>query len=126
MTIPTLISTLEGLGGADRAVDEQIWLAVTPGASIEKWSYTHTASGRVCEVEENRIDGGKLVVIPAYTSSLDAALSLVPEGYGWNIQGNTNIFYGVVKGEYSKACKTPAIALSVAALKALAAREDSK
>lgn len=53
-----------------------------------------------------------------FTSSIDAALTLVPEGYGWNLQGNTNSFYAVVRGYKNKVSPTPAIALCIAALRA--------
>lgn len=59
---------------------------------------------------------------PNYTASLDKALSLVPAKNGWNLQGNTDVFCAVVAGHYSKTCRTPALALCAAALKARAAR----
>ena len=55
---------------------------------------------------------------PSFTASIDTALTLVPEGMGFNLQGNTNLFYAVVAGQYSKPTTTPALALVAACLKA--------
>jgi len=55
--------------------------------------------------------------VPAFSMSVDAALMLVRPGKGWNVQGNMDVFYGVVAGSYSKSAKTAALALSAAALR---------
>lgn len=60
--------------------------------------------------------------VPDFTGSLDASLTLIQEGRGWNLQGNTNLFYAVVFGHYSKPCAIPALALTAAALRSLAAQ----
>lgn len=57
---------------------------------------------------------------PHYTSSLDTALTLVPEGLGWNIQGNTDVFYAMVAGHNGNAT-TPSLALLLAIFRARAA-----
>lgn len=79
-----LIKRLEEATGPSRELDAEIWLAVEPGATRDQWSYTHEATGRVCHVDETRDAARRLVLVPSYTSSLDAALTLVPEGFGWN------------------------------------------
>lgn len=62
---------------------------------------------------------------PAYTTSLDAALTLVPEGWHWNV-GDVGLAW---VGTHESATKivrhdgdahTPALALCIAALKARA------
>jgi hypothetical protein len=54
--------------------------------------------------------------LPAFTASLDAAVTLVPEGYGWMVMKN------VAKvGRWPKRAATPALALCAAALRARAA-----
>jgi hypothetical protein len=67
---------------------------------------------------------------PAYTSSIDAALTLVPEGYGWHLWSPDNwlpaaevrngerVYYGL-----TAQAGLPAIALCIAALKAREAME---
>ena len=60
---------------------------------------------------------------PRYTTSIDAALTLVPEGRVWSIGKRVNaIGYVVSLDNYSKSftAATPALALSIAALKARA------
>jgi hypothetical protein len=54
---------------------------------------------------------------PYFTGSVDAALTLVPEGDGWSVQGNTNVSHAMV-GSYSGYGSSPARALSAAALRA--------
>ena len=79
-------------------------------------------------VEEKR----RIVDLPAYTTSLDAALTLVPEGCGvvaaWSANGAMfqvcSMPLGAVEGQrWFQQCKaqTPAAALTAAALRARAA-----
>lgn len=67
---------------------------------------------------------------PAYTSSLDAALTLVPEGWCWRYDSSTfdaevSDYSGRFLIEADKEChganKNPAIAICIAALRARAA-----
>jgi len=78
-----LIARLEAAVGPDRELDAEMWLATTIGATRKKWSYIHTASGRECHIDETRTATGQLIVVPEFTSSIDAALTLVPEGWFW-------------------------------------------
>lgn len=116
-----LIERLEKLTGPDRELDRDIWLAITPGAAWKTTHITGHASGREWDVDEARVNGGRLVGIPAYTASVDSALTLIPDGKGWNVQGNTSIFYATVAGHDNMSSPTPAIALVIAALRARAA-----
>ena len=75
-----LIERLEKATGPDRELDAAIWLATTPGATRRQWSYTHTATGMDCDVDETRDSAGALITVPEYTASLDAALTLMPRG----------------------------------------------
>jgi hypothetical protein len=124
-----LLDRLTNATGADRELDTLIWLTVTDGSYRKKWNYTHSATGRVCEMDETRDKFGHLVLVPAYSESIDAAMSLVPEGMekevsdlygvaraavGLNVEGGP--FYGEHKG-----CSLP-IALCIAAISALKAR----
>lgn len=62
---------------------------------------------------------------PAYTTSLDAALTLVPDGMGWGVKKQQNGHFAWCDGDIAQAGNvavrygvTPAIALCIAALKA--------
>ena len=78
MTHTDLIARLQAADGPSRELDAEIWLATTPGATRKKWGYTHLASGRWCEIDETRDATHRLILVPTYTDSLDAAVSLVP------------------------------------------------
>lgn len=75
-----LVERLEKAVGPDRELEVEIWLTVTDGSYRKKWSYTHIATGRVCEMDETRDKFGHLILVPAYTDSIDAAMTLVPKG----------------------------------------------
>jgi hypothetical protein len=64
-------------------------------------------------------DPYRKTLCPKFTASVDAALTLVPDGYGWNVQGNTNVFHALVSS-YPGNARTPALALCAAALRARA------
>lgn len=112
-----LIDRLEKATGPDRALDAAIAVAV--GSEYAQREYVHIES-RSYEIHEE--------IAKHYTASIDAALTLVPEGYGWVIdfmdpyepeamcgQG----WCGRDHGDPDP--KQPAIMLCIAALKALAA-----
>ena len=68
-----------------------------------------------------------LGLIPHYTTSLDAALTLVPEGMAWTILSGA--LHAACVGDASTGnpvtkAATPALALCIAALKARAAAND--
>ena len=123
-----LIRQLEEAEGSNRELDTRIWLAVTPGATRKQWSYKHRASGSDCHVDETRDASHELVIVPPYTSSIDAALTLVPEG--WVFSGlqlarapdmGGRMWNASVRGwreVRSNGQRTPALALCIAALRA--------
>ena len=77
-----------------------------------------------------------IIQIPPYTASLDAAMTLVPEGWTWCIPGHakplwdcrvTSIVDGLVSLPLPQPCATPALAVCAAALKARArAQHDNE
>ncbi len=113
MTITALIDRLEQLEGPDREADAAI--AVTlPGA---KHADVLSCAGCRCA--------------PRFTESIDAALTLVPEGLEWHVagpnkrHGNGQAWAGVfgepfVGSENDSFAATPAIAICIAALRAQA------
>ncbi len=63
---------------------------------------------------QRAINGGRrALAVPDYTGSVDAALTLVPEGCGWLAMGNA-----AKVGRCPAHGATPAIALCIAALRA--------
>lgn len=101
-----LAARVESLEGPDREVDEAILRSVggfTP-TGLPTWR------------------GG--LGWPMFTQSLDAAMSLVPEGWHWQRQlrlhGRYHSEVGNGQTTYGKSARTPALALCAAALKARA------
>lgn len=122
MGIGELIAALEGATGPSRELEAAIALALG-------WERIHP-----CRTVGNtgawRTPGGHLVYdFPAYTASLDAALTLVPEGWGWSADCTSpKPYFRLWLYENGPSCQdqdaegaTPAIALCIAALKARAA-----
>jgi hypothetical protein len=72
-----LASLVEGLAGPDRETDEMIAEAIEPGM------FTRDQHGRLRKNIHGTILNPQwdLWTPPAYTASLDAAMSLVPEGW---------------------------------------------
>ena len=62
--------------GPDRELDAAIWLLCVPGATRMQWSYVHIATERTCKIDETRDASGKLIIVPTYSASLDAARSI--------------------------------------------------
>lgn len=79
--IQALIKAVEQAEGPDPEIDAEIWLTFTPGATRKKWSYVHIASNKECSVDETREASGRLIIVPAFTSSIDEALKLVRRDY---------------------------------------------
>jgi hypothetical protein len=82
-SLTSLIERIEAATEGSRELDGDIWLASTPGATRDKWSYIHKATGRECTVDETRDETGRLIIVPSYSTSIDAALTLLPEGFKW-------------------------------------------
>ncbi len=126
-----LAARCEAATGPDRELDAAIWLASVIGATREQWDYTHEASGRLCHMDETRDASRRLIIVPAYTASLDAAMTLV---------GNVGVLITLseIKGDgmpmcvvgtpenaniYMAVAQTMQTALCAAALRARAAVE---
>ena len=129
-----LADKIEALEGPSREVDAEIWAYVHGPADCYikqspfngAWCVYYTSRDgkeRLCETRRGMPD--KL----AYTASLDAAMTLVPEGYDWfklrrldrlphmivepaHREGNPRDYY------HFGTARTPALALCAAALRA--------
>jgi hypothetical protein len=126
--ILALASRVEAAGGADRALDGAIATAL--GWTEVHASFLRADLGRPPGV----IDWWDHV--PSYTASLDAALSLVPEGLAWTLGQNVHHHYWLASANSINAdgapfsvgngthTKYPALALTAAALRAIAEEVD--
>lgn len=138
MTTPELIAALRAATGPDRTLDAEIaaLLRIVPGIRPE--DYLVPLSYRAREdrtgwvgVFAIRPDGTERMIhsreAPAFTGSIDAALTLVPIGYGWSggILGPNAKFavqqFSITRDKMPTIGKhaIPAIALCIAALEAM-------
>ena len=128
----SLIAKLEQSPEGSRELDVAIWHLVETGWQRDEsdpgWSFRPVRDPNI-----GRTTVRDSVVAPSYTTSLDAALQLVPEGWGWLVEvwqreeswaqvvcrpkGSTKPS-GIFEGAEAK---SPALALCIAALKARAA-----
>ncbi|WP_421591151.1 hypothetical protein [Shinella sp. M27] len=134
--LSALIEKLEKAEGPDRELDEAIWLAVIPGASRKNLLADHPDEKPLWEyhdVERNLCFRGG--IIPSYTSSIDAAVSLaervlpgwVVDHIGQDYAGDIPVLRGLgwcvelMNGEHHVVgqSKSLAIALVLATLRAL-------
>lgn len=83
-SLTSLIERIEAATEGSRELDAEIWLACTPGATRNKWSYVHKATGRECTADETRDATGRFIIVPSFTASIEAALTLLPEGWWWS------------------------------------------
>ena len=135
MDLLELAERVEGLQGPDREVDARIWCAVSPppeSYTIDSWyrGDPRPAGADVVGLtladwlEKWPQDAAKMADsygVPKFTASLDSAMSLVPEDVRWTL--------GNMRSPRTVACinafdqatgATSALALTAAALKALA------
>ncbi len=136
MTIDQIIVELEKATGPDRITDFAIW-RVTHGFDFDvrpvKTFPRYYPDGQVTGIEwpDGRTD--EIGYVPSYTSSIDAALTLIDQNeMTWWVQtykgakADATVMYGIGKGSRpdaptdsdSGAHDIPAIALVIAALKA--------
>jgi hypothetical protein len=109
MTREELIEKLEQATGGDRELDLHIW-----------WRCKASNSGQEMGSDYFTMNL-KMNDAPRYTSSLDAAVSLVPEGFQWAIKSTPTEDgpYCVAQIDWKESeGNTPAIALTIACLKA--------
>jgi hypothetical protein len=61
--------------GADRELDKQIWQLLVPNVTRRTIHVDHHS--KPYDIDETRDASGRLIVVPSYTASIDAALALV-------------------------------------------------
>lgn len=117
-----LAERVEALTGPDREVDAATVRALYPQAIVEIYC--------VGDEEPLVFHAQPLVQnkreLPAYTASLDAAMSLVPDAWNFKIH-KTGKFYWVevwkAASSYARTSPDPALAMTAAALRALAEQQ---
>jgi hypothetical protein len=108
--LTTLADRVEKLEAGDREVDADIYVAAVPGR--------HNTDALSCI-------GSVAFWVPAYTSSLDAAMTLLPSDCWWVLEKVAlapGLFAEVV--DHKAKAATPALALTAACLRARAALQD--
>lgn len=99
-----LAARVEAASGADRELDARIWAVVDPKEHDRQCSFRGMKhAGHVHTKAEKRAHilwAGKLFAL-AYTASIDAALSLVPEGLVFNIGNDAGCWAHVWKDDPS-------------------------
>jgi hypothetical protein len=122
-----IIERLKAAHFPDRELDADIWLAVTPGATRKKSTVkSSTGAWPDYEIDETRDASHRLILVPAYTASFDAAVALVPEGWSYRVSENEKRNWGQVtlgrsyptNANVAQEAVTPILALCIAALKA--------
>jgi len=118
-----LIVRLEAATGPDRELDGAVWCAAYgyhdlgwDGAG-QRYEAPATGMGMLHQYARD---------IRPYTASLDAALTLVPEGSSWSVGNNSGAIVvcngGISSGAWGYVdgsdAKSPALALCIAALRA--------
>lgn len=121
----SLIQRLEQLTGPDREVDAEIYRLIRGDKRPQGFWYFSGLREKGEAPETTWIEWSKRNS-PHYTSSIDAALKLVPDGWEWLRESPETMCVYLPKHEDDKswaihitgAHKSPAIALCIAALKA--------
>lgn len=135
-----LIEKLQKAAGPDRALDCKIWLAlfdkqimIDGGGYGPKATAPKYKSARAIWTDDwphwdqpSQVDHGVAMElgVPRYTASIDDASTLVLKGWEWAVSSEQPVQSGEARlyGKYDDVqhaiCATPAIALSVVALKA--------
>jgi len=125
-----LAARAEAATGADRELDVAIGLLGRFYVAEPRWPGAEPMIGYVDD-DGARVEpgnGAQDSLVPRYTASLDAALSLVPEGWGFGVRttddrqhtARASCWTEGNRGEYCYAAATPALALCCAALRARA------
>jgi hypothetical protein len=126
-----LAAKVEAAAGPSFALETEIYKLVRPDAYQRRLSVLLAGplGPRLSPVD---YDG--YIKPPTYTASLDAAISMVPEGFGWNIHAPSSPdqynlpaarIWGRDRGTFQANAATPAIALCAAALRALAGDSEA-
>lgn len=70
-----LITRLEAASEGSRELDYEVWQVTTPGVTYRIEHVKHAHSDAEWDIHETRDVTGRLIIVPLYTTSLDAALA---------------------------------------------------
>lgn len=133
-----IIARLETANEADPELDVVIWLAFTPGATRRDLVISATDKRPGWTIDETRDATGRLITAPPVTSSLDAAVALaarVLPGWSYEVRASGtgdkgqatvwNPLRAVGEIEFRvTGMPSPALALCLALVRAVAAKKD--
>jgi hypothetical protein len=119
-TLLALAERCEQAAGPDRELDAEIAVGLFGGEIIWKTANYTMDQYPVRRFQNSDYIGGyQNSGILAYTESLDAAVTLVPEGCGWMVMNNA-----AKVGRWPSRGASPALSICAAALRARAAAHD--
>jgi hypothetical protein len=138
-TLLALAERVEALTGSDRDVDADIAVLAIPDRFFEAkrdWQGKRVI-GELCpqpDAPPSRSTPGSgysgFLLVPRYTGSIDAAVTLIPDGVEWNMSTIYNVARATVglntdhsENSENKSC-LPAPAIAAAALRFLAAEME--
>jgi len=129
-----LADRVEKAEAGSRELDAEIWLATSPGAT-RKSTTVKSSKGLWpnYDIDETRDASGRLIIVPEFTASIDAAMSLVPEGHLWKVGYSRHVphvaevvDYQSHRGTFVAECDSNrAIALCAAVLRAIASNRSA-
>lgn len=128
--IKKLVAASEGSPELDADIFEDVFgLTEYEGEPIVKWQRVKKWTGSYAYdiLTPKRMKTEALAVLE-YTTSLDAALTLVPNGWGWHVRHDNDgnyghcLYPGLNVSPGAAVAATPPLALCLAALKARAAQ----
>jgi len=124
--VKDLIAKLEAATAGSRELDEELWVHLQDDPT-EYVRFIRKDTGQFHRWQHE--ETGVFVNAPKYTTSLDAALTLVPEGYSWHLSTTSRDVFDAwcmpwMDVDNPKLDKpwvphfTPALAICITALKA--------
>jgi hypothetical protein len=127
-----ILERLEGAVDGGRELDVLVLEAVDPQQFSETYWNTRSSLSHDLPKEQKDITARQRMRPPPYTTSLDVALQLVPEGATWELTSEPSACINLLDGRflikedtevYGHAA-TPALSMCIAALRARQAIED--
>ena len=122
--LQSLIQKLEKATEGSAALNVEIWRLAAPKrvARHRSDALAFTSKGATEEVKYEAVRSRLERAAPDFTRSLDAALTLVPEGWSWRVQSEMGgvpfALVATLDERFPVSAATPALALCIAALRA--------
>ena len=120
-SLSELIERVETASGPDRRIDAAICRII----DLPKCEYPDCLPDVMVHILDRVESGGDDPEVPAYTGSLDAALTLVPDGHDWSLFADNGSAMAGCQPASDDGCDmtdvhgaTPALAIVAACLKA--------